>query len=148
VEVEKLDSWLIFFKCFKIEELQHIIIQIENHRFNASIFDTPTGRAILEALPFQTSVNTWGDEIYFHISAQAKLESGAKAQVDIGDLAYWPTMPAFCIFFGPTPASFSDEPRAAGAVNVFGRLMEVDIPLLRSVKNGGAVKVHLDSGEN
>ncbi|MBK8501629.1 MAG: hypothetical protein IPL46_05155 [Saprospiraceae bacterium] len=51
----------------------------------------------------------WGDEIYFHAPTQTRLESHAKAEVNVGDLAYWPTMPAFCIFFGPTPASFSDE---------------------------------------
>jgi len=30
---------------------------------------------------------------------------------------------AFCIFFGPTPASTGEKPRAASPVNVVGRVL-------------------------
>ena len=40
----------------------------------------------------------------------------------MGDLAYWPTGSAFCIFFGPTPMSRGSEIRPASPVNVFGRV--------------------------
>ncbi|HKJ42591.1 MAG TPA: cyclophilin-like fold protein [Sunxiuqinia sp.] len=112
-----------------------------NYSVEAEIFDSPTGRAIYNALPFQATVNTWGDEIYFPAPADSGLEPGAQPEVAVGNLAYWPPMPAFCIFFGPTPMSSDTTPVAASAVNVFGRLMNVDIEALRSVPDGTEVRV-------
>ena len=120
-----------------------IIITIGQHHFEAEIFDSPTGKAILDALPLESFTHTWGDEIYFQLNAQAKLEPGAKAEVAVGDLAYWPTMPAFCIFFGPTPVSIRNEPRAASAVNVFGRLKSTDISALQSIGEGEMVSIQV-----
>ena len=107
----------------------------------AEIFDTPTGRAIYDAAPFKRNVNTWGEEIYFDISVYSDLEDDASAEVSVGDLAYWPNMPAFCIFFGPTPASTGKTPVAASAVNVFGRLLEVDREKLLKVPEEAIVRV-------
>lgn len=109
--------------------------------FLAEFFDTPTAKAIYDSLPFSSSVMTWGDEIYFQISATASLEKDAHSEVAVGDLAYWPTMPAFCIFFGPTPASEGNEPRAASAVNVFGRLLDFEVEELRSIRDGDEVEI-------
>lgn len=113
-----------------------IIIQFATYRVPAELFDTPTGRAIYEELPVQRNVNTWGDEIYFGIPVKSDLEPGARAEVSVGDLAYWPNMPAFCIFFGATPASSGDTPVAASPVNVVGRLSEVDVEALRRIPDG------------
>lgn len=121
--------------------MAEITIEIGKLSFLAIIYDTPTGRAIVDALPFRSTANTWGDEIYFETSAQAPLEPGATEEVSIGDLAYWPSMPAFCIFFGSTPASHGHEPRAASAVNVFGKLEDVDLNVLRSVRDGESIRV-------
>ncbi len=121
--------------------IKSISIQVGKHQFIADLFDTPTGRAIYEALPLESSVNTWGDEIYFYIPVRCGIESGAGAEVKVGDLAYWPTMPAFCIFFGPTPASLSAEPRAASAVNVFGRLKSLDLKTLRMIRDGEKILI-------
>ena len=86
----------------------------------ARLNDSPTAEAIAAALPIEARVNTWGEEIYFPIPVHAQLESDASDLVREGDLAYWPTGAAFCIFFGPTPASRGNEVRAASAVNVVG----------------------------
>lgn len=118
-----------------------ITIKIGRHSFEAEIFDTPTGNAILATLPLEADVHTWGDEIYFRVDAQAALEPKAKTAVSVGDLAYWPNMPAFCIFFGPTPVSIGNEPRAASAVNVFGKLKDYDIQELRRVLDGEKIWV-------
>jgi hypothetical protein len=107
----------------------------------AELFDTPTGRAIYEALPLQRNVNRWGEEIYFEVPVQCELEENARAEVHVGDLAYWPNMPAFCIFFGPTPVSTSEQPVAASPVNVFGRILEIDADLLSGVPNDENVLV-------
>ena len=43
--------------------------------------------------------------------------------VAVGDLGYWPVGSAFCIFFGPTPVSQGEEPRAYSPVNIFGKVV-------------------------
>ena len=66
-----------------------------------------TAVAIWEALPIEAKADTWGDEIYFGIPVRAEADA-AKEVVALGDLAFWPPGHAFCIFFGPTPASRGD----------------------------------------
>ena len=88
----------------------------------AELNDTRTASAIWEALPFKGNVNTWGDEIYFAIPLKMELERG-QAEVELGDLGYWPPGNAFCIFFGPTPASQGKEIRPASPVAVVGRVI-------------------------
>jgi len=119
----------------------NIKINFTDYSVEALLHDTPTAKAIYDALPLESRVNTWGDEIYFHIPVNADLEEGSKSEVSIGDLAYWPSMPAFCIFFGPTPASSGSQPVAASAVNVFGSLVETDIEALQSVRDGEALSI-------
>ena len=80
-----------------------------------------TAVAIWEALPIEAKADTWGDEIYFGIPVRAEADA-AKEVVALGDLAFWPPGHAFCIFFGPTPASRGDEIRPASPVNVVGRV--------------------------
>jgi hypothetical protein len=87
----------------------------------AELNDTETAQAIWDALPIKGSAYLWGDEIYFPVPLSLELENGQEI-VSIGDLGYWPPGNAFCIFFGPTPASQEDEVRPASAVTVFGRV--------------------------
>ena len=54
--------------------------------------------------------------------------------------AYWPAGPAFCIFYGPTPVSTGDQPRAYSPVNVFGRVLG-DAKQFKGVSNGAKIKV-------
>jgi hypothetical protein len=74
-------------------------------------------------LPFSAEAVTWGDEIYFQVPVDRKLDSTARELVKAGDLGYWPPGRAFCIFFGPTPISRGDEIRPAGPVNVIGKVI-------------------------
>ena len=99
-----------------------------------------TAQLILEALPIETETSLWGEEIYFAIPVKAELDSGAREVVSMGDLGYWPTGRAFCIFFGPTPASRGDEIRAASAVNLIGKIVS-DPKLLKKVKEGVRVRL-------
>jgi hypothetical protein len=98
-----------------------------------------TAEAVWEALPFSIPGETWGDEIYFGIPVKAKPED-ARAVVNLGDLGYWPPGSAFCIFFGPTPASRGDEIRPASPVNVLGRVLG-DSTVFKSVRSGTTVRV-------
>ena len=120
--------------------MDRIIIAVENISIKAELLDTPTGRKIAEALPLEGSVNVWGDEIYFSIPLTIEQEPDASQDVEVGDLGYWPAGPAFCIFFGPTPVSTGDQPRAYSPVNVFGRVLDNPEPL-KSVSNGATIKI-------
>lgn len=107
---------------------------------DAEMLDTPTASKILEALPFKSAANVWGDEIYFDIPLSLAQEPDARAEVEVGDLAYWPAGPAFCIFFGPTPISTGDQPRAYSPVNVFGKVLG-DAKQFKGIPKGAVVKV-------
>ncbi len=106
---------------------------------SAELNDTDAAEAVWNALPISVSGNTWGDEIYFRIPVAAEPED-LQEVVDFGDLAYWPPGNAFCIFFGPTPASRGDEIRPASAVAVIGRITG-DAARLRQVPAGATVTV-------
>jgi hypothetical protein len=106
----------------------------------AILNDGPTADAIWNALPIEGRANTWGDEIYFDIPVQLGEEEGASEVVQLGDLGYWPTGHAFCIFFGLTPVSRGDEIRAASAVNIFGHI-EGEATVFKGVPSGASIKV-------
>ena len=122
--------------------MEKISITIGNLSAEAEIFDTPTARKILEALPLEGSTNLWGDEIYFNIPLSIEQEPGASEDVSVGDLGYWPAGPAFCIFFGPTPVSTGNQPRAYSPVNVFGKIMG-DARQFKAVSDGAVIKIKI-----
>ncbi len=105
----------------------------------AELNETRTAQAIWDALPLKGRANTWGDEIYFSIPVRLD-EEDAQEVVGMGDLGYWPTGAAFCLFFGPTPMSRGEEIRPASGVNVFGRVIG-DARVLKQVASGAEVVV-------
>ena len=106
----------------------------------AELSSGKTPDAIWDSLPIDNIVNTWGDEIYFEIPVTSALDETAREVVEKGDLGYWPTGRAFCIFFGPTPASQGDEIRPASAVNIVGRV-EGNTDLFKRVRDGENIKL-------
>jgi hypothetical protein len=117
-----------------------ISISVGNVSVEAEMLDTPTAGKILQTLPFESTAHVWGDEIYFDIPLRLDPEPDARADVAVGDLAYWPAGPAFCIFFGPTPVSVGDQPRAYSPVNVFGRVLG-DASQFKAVPGGAKIKI-------
>ena len=107
-------------------------------KVEAELNDSETARLIWESLPIESSNNLWGEEIYFSIPVKAKQEKGAREVVAAGELGYWPPGNAFCIFFGPTPASRGDEIRAASAVNIIGKVSS-DPKVFRKAKDGAKI---------
>ena len=122
--------------------MKTISISVEGITLKAELNDSLTAREILNSLPLEGSANVWGNEIYFEIPVVISREEEAREEVEVGELGYWAVGNAFCIFFGPTPVSTDERPRAASPVNVFGRVSG-DAAQLRSVKNGSTVRVEL-----
>ena len=106
----------------------------------AALQDNATADAIWAALPITARGNRWGDEIYFEIPVRLAQADDARDVLDAGELGFWPVGHAFCIFWGPTPASHGDEIRAYSPVNVLGRL-EGDALAFDSVAGGTEIKI-------
>ena len=117
-----------------------IRVVIGGTTLEAELNDTPTARKIAEVLPFTTSFNTWGDEIYFEIPVKAQIDESAREEVEMGDLGYWPTGRAFCIFFGPTPMSSGGRIIPASAVNIVGKVRG-DLSILKELMDAGEITV-------
>jgi hypothetical protein len=120
--------------------MNKITIKFNNLSFKAELNDSPTSKAIWEQLPIESQVSTWGEEIYFEIPVDMPQETDAQQIVSVGDLGYWPVGQAFCIFFGPTPVSTDERPRAYSPVNLLGKILG-DRELLKSIQNQESVRI-------
>ena len=106
--------------------------------------DAPRTRdALADTLPVEGEAARWGDELYFSVPVDAGPEN-ARSVVDVGSLAYWPAGAKLCLFWGPTPASEGDEPRAASPVNVVARGAAVSA--LSAVEGAAHVRVERGQG--
>jgi uncharacterized protein len=120
--------------------MKAIVIVAGSVSLPAELNESPTARKIWQALPIEAEASTWGDEIYFEIPVVVEQEPEARADVEVGALAYWPVGHAFCIFFGPTPASTGKAPRAYSPVNLIGRVVG-DATKFRKVRDGETVRI-------
>ena len=106
----------------------------------AELNGSDTAIRIYNMLPISGTANIWGDEVYFSIPVHIEEAQDARQEVGIGDLGFWPVGDAFCIFFGPTPVSTSEIPKAYSPVNVFGHILG-DVSELRKISSGDEIKV-------
>ena len=100
-----------------------IIIRIGELKLSAELNDSPSAEKLKSLLPLDISMSRWGDEYYGDCGINVELSQDARDVMEIGEIAVWPAGKAVCIFFGPTPASRGDEPRAVSPVNPVGRLI-------------------------
>ncbi len=115
-----------------------IKITVGTTELEAEIYDTELGRKIAGLLPLEASPNRWGEEIYFGMPLDHDLQK-EQEEVEVGELAFWPPGKGFCIFYGPTPASEGNKPKAASEVEVFGRV-KGDATVLKK-ESGNSVQV-------
>jgi hypothetical protein len=120
--------------------MKKLSIAINDIELKANLLDTPTADAIYNILPIEGKANIWGDEIYFEIPIHLGEEAEAKEEVEVGDLAFWPIGSAFCIFFGRTPVSTGNKPRAFSPVNIFGRI-EGNLDVLKGIGLGNIIRI-------
>ena len=104
---------------------KRIHFKVKDLVLEAEFNDSGTAAALSARLPFTFRMSRWGEEYYGDIGDPLgkSLSADARDLMEIGELANWPPGNALCVFFGPTPASTGDEPRAASPVNPVGRIL-------------------------
>lgn len=80
-----------------------------------------TCKKIWDSLPLELNLSRWGEELYGDIPVSIDPEN-PQVECEVGDIAYWLSGSGFCIFFGRTPVSTSDKPKAASDINVFAHI--------------------------
>ena len=118
-----------------------VIIKIGELKLSAELNDSPAAEKIKLLLPLEFSMSRWGDEYYGNCGIDAELSQDAKDVMEVGELAVWPAGNALCIFFGPTPASKGNEPRAVSPVNPVGKLIGNPAVL---EKLGNSIRVRME----
>jgi hypothetical protein len=118
-----------------------ITIKIGTITLSGELNDSSSAQKLKTLFPLEFSMSRWGDEFYGDCGINIELSQDARDIMEIGELALWPSGRALCIFFGPTPASIKDEPRAISPVNPVGRLTD-NTECLKEL--GSSVKVRID----
>ena len=119
-----------------------LILNIGPISLVAELLDTPTAKEILKHVPFSSSANTWGDQVYFDAPIVTSKEADARDIVEAGELAFWVEGSCIAVGFGPTPISQGDEIRLAAKTNIWGQSL-TDVRLLSKVKDGDPVSVEV-----
>ncbi len=114
----------------KIPKLKNIDLELDDTMCPNTV------KSFLQNLPFTLGVNLWGEEIYTNESPINVDEENAKDQVELYDVAYWPTGKAICLFYWPTPIGNKNEIKPYSPVNVIGKILKPDKKILSELKNG------------
>ena len=99
-----------------------MVIEIGGKMLRAELSDSPAARRVADALPLTVSLSRWGDEYYGSAGLVIPEDASARELMEVGEIAWWPPGKALCVFFGPTPASTDDRPRAASGVLPIGKV--------------------------
>ena len=118
--------------------MERIKISIKGIKREVKLNTSEMASSVWKILPVKGKANRWGDEIYFSISVKI-VPGETKKVVEKGDIAFCPP-DAFCIFFGPTPASTETEIRPASEVILLGKV-EGDLEAFKTVKDGDQVLI-------
>ena len=105
-----------------------------------ALANTPTAKALAAAVPFESTVQTWGEEVYFTTPVSAKLEADAKQVVEPGTVCFWTQGDALALPYGRTPISTDDRPKLANPCNVLGSIVG-DPKALARIKAGEKITV-------
>jgi uncharacterized protein len=109
-------------------------------RVEVELAETATTRVLIQALPFESTAQTWGEELYFATPVKAKLEKDACQVVAPGTVCFWTEGDAIALPYGRTPISSDERPKLASPCNVLGKIVG-DPRRLAAVKAGESVTV-------
>ena len=99
-----------------------IVVEIEGKKWQAELNDNPNVQSLLGVFPLSVRLSRWGDEYYGDCGIAVTEDNTARDIMEVGEIALWPPGNALCLFFGPTPASTDERPRAASPVVPIGKL--------------------------
>jgi len=88
--------------------MSNIRIRTRNGEYLAELDGSDISNAIWLSLPFTSTINMLGCQIYFDMPVDNAEPEKLVTKLEVGDIAYWPKVGALCIFFGPTPLSGDD----------------------------------------
>lgn len=100
-----------------------MVISVNGKRYEVEMYAGKAAGELVKILPQTISMSKWGDEYYGSLGKKIDYAGDATRDVfEIGEVALWPAGNAFCIFFGPTPASHGSEPRMASPGVALGKI--------------------------
>ena len=99
--------------------MKKLILKFNSKLFEINLRDTKTARLISKSIPIKSTIQMWGEEIFFNTNIQVTLEDDAKEVMQLGELAFWTEGSAIAIGFGKTPVSIDKEIRLIGPCNVW-----------------------------
>jgi uncharacterized protein len=123
-----------------------IAIGIGTIELHGQLNDSLAAQALVALLPLRLQMSCWGDEYYGSLDRSLNVgnDPNAREDMEVGELAYWASGNALCLFFGPTPASVDQQPRAASPVSLVGTFSG-DLNALRQL--GRTVEVTVRSSD-
>jgi hypothetical protein len=117
-----------------------LFLRFKSASVEVELLETPTAQALIEAIPFESTAQTWGEEVYFATPVNATLERDAKQVVEPGTVCFWTEGDALALPYGRTPISSDERPKLASRCNIVGKLLG-DPRRLAAVRAGEAVRV-------
>lgn len=102
--------------------------------------ETKTAGLLWEALPKESKVEVWGEEIYFPVGIPKGEGDPQQEFVAPGDVGYWEPERCLCLFFGPTPESPPEKIKPESPVVVVGRILS-PFGSFQRVKEGDEVQI-------
>jgi hypothetical protein len=110
-----------------------VILEFDGTSLPVELNGGEAARQLAASLPQSLSMSRWGEgEYYGTLEAPISSKEKRRDVFEVGEVALWPDGNAFCIFFGPTPASRGDEPRMASPGIPLGRIVS-DLSVLRTL---------------
>jgi len=131
---------MLFVGAIELKSMPDLQILVDGQELTADWTkeNAETRNAIAAALPLEGDASRWGDELYFRTQIDVDPET-TQTEVPVGSVAYWPQGNAICLFWGPTPASHDQEPRAAAPVAVVATVN--DVSPLDAIQAGAAIRI-------
>jgi hypothetical protein len=119
---------------------RYVLITAGAVSIRARLLDTSTAERIWQALPIRSTIETWGEEIFFETPVESGRERTARTIVSVGEIAFVPDRDAIAIAYGRTPATRKTEVRLWSPSNIWAEAID-DVRALAGVRPGARVDV-------